>query len=229
MFDNDLITHPIQKYILQVLTYQKFARFRDMRKSGTDSNLYSYHLKTVVKNDFIEKTEKGYRLTANGLMYVDRVSWRNLKPRIQPKIITMILLKNNQNKILLSERDRQPFITRWTFPNGKIHLDDASIQISAKRELVEKTGIILRGLDHVGDCYIKTIANGSIISYVLAHVFYKAVGDLTVAREDLMWTDRAWRKKHKLAPGIEDIIRLSEKRSATTRFFAEFEYKISLS
>jgi len=228
MFDIDYISHPIQKHILHVLTDRKNARFRDMRKPGTDSNLYSYHLKQIIKDGFVEKTDKGYRLTAKGLLYVDRVSHESSKPRQQPKIITMILLKNNKNQILLTKRNRQPFITRWTFPNGKIHLEDASIQSSAERELAEKTNLTLHGLSHVGDCYIKTAADSLTINTVLAHIFYKSVGNLALDREDMAWTDKNWRQQHKLAPGVEDIIKLVEKRSKQP-FFTELEYKINLS
>jgi len=227
MFDNQPITHPIQKYILKTLTYHKYARFRDMRKPNTDSNLYSYHLKTVIKDGFVEKVAQGYRLTAKGLAYVDRLSQANFNFRIQPKIITMILLKNTKSEILLTQRNKQPFITRWTLPSGKIHVEDEHIVEAAQRELNEKIGFAAKAsqLSHIGDAYIHVRADGAIISCVLAHIFaVKVKGGFS--RDNIVWTNGKWRQQHKLATAVEDIIKLS--KTAKTPFFTELKYDIDL-
>ena len=62
MFEQDTITHHIQKYIIGVLIHQKYARFRDLKPPRVDSNLYSYHLKKLLKQKIIQKIANPYTL-----------------------------------------------------------------------------------------------------------------------------------------------------------------------
>ena len=78
MFEQDTITHHIQKYIIGVLIHQKYARFRDLKPPKVDSNLYSYHLRKLLKQKIIQKIDERYTLTLKGLMYIDRVSEKNM-------------------------------------------------------------------------------------------------------------------------------------------------------
>lgn len=226
MFDDQLITHPIQKYILKILTHQKYARFRDMKKPNVDSNLYSYHLRTVVRKDFVEKTNKGYKLTSKGLMYADNISWENQNPRIQPKVTTTILLKNHKNEILLTKRDRQPFIACWNFPSGKIHLSDVCLADAASRELSEKIGLNIAEEDfsRVGEAYVRVISGDSAVSYVFTHIFVVKIKHDFIP-ENAFWTNAVWRKSNKLAPAVDDIINLEKTRKKP--FFVELNYEIN--
>jgi ADP-ribose pyrophosphatase YjhB (NUDIX family) len=222
------ITHFIERYILRVLAHQKVARFRDMKPGNVDSNLYAYHLKLLIRTRLVEKTEGGYRLTARGLFYVDRVNNESFNVRNQYKIITMSLLKNSKEEILLTKRDKQPFITRWTLPSGKIHLDDRDISQAATRELHEKIGLDKANLRHAGDCYIRVRdTDDQIISAVFAHIFTgESSWKIPENRADLAWTDEKWRVEHKLAPAVEDIIKLCEQHN---RWFSDLNYQIDLS
>lgn len=228
MIDKTTITHPIQLYALDILSRQKSARFSDMKKPGTDSNLYTYHLKQLIKSQLVEKHDNVYRPTARGLYYIDHMSHEKLKPRQQPKIITVIIVKNNKDEILLRQKDRQPFITRWSLPSGKIHLDDESVVAAAEREVNEKTGLSPRNLVRLGEAHITITADESLISNALMHVFSANVGNQSIESNNLIWTDDSWRKQHELTPEINDLIKLSSKRKIQP-FFAELKYNINLS
>ena len=128
-----MIDHHIQKHIIGVLIHQKYARFRDLRPPGVDTNLYSYHLKAIQKDGWVEKTLEGYTLTQDGLAYVDRVSLKGLNIRSQPKIISMLVVQNSDGDVLLMRRTKQPYIDTWTLPYGKTHIEDISILDGAKR------------------------------------------------------------------------------------------------
>ncbi|MCL2173800.1 NUDIX hydrolase [Candidatus Saccharibacteria bacterium] len=197
-----------------------------MRKPNTDSNLYSYHLKQIIKSGLVEKISTEYRLTAKGLMYVDRISHSNLQLRVQPKIITMIILKNKQDEVLLTPRDHQPFITRWTLPSGKLHIEDGNIFDAAVRELDEKIGLRIspRALSHSGDVYIRVTAEEAMISCVFAHIFMARIADFD--SDNTVWSDATWRQQHKLAPAIDDLIDLQQK--SHQQFFAELNYQVDL-
>lgn len=167
--------HNIQRYILGVLLRCKFARFRDLRPPKVDSNAFSYHLKTLLRDDFVAKTEDGYTLTARGLSYIDRVSGQNLSVRPQPKIMTIIALTNEFDELLVHAKNTQPFIGELTMPCGKLHLDDASIHAAAVRELHEKVGVDYDGIEHVGDCYVAVLEGKRVMMNALMHTFHARV------------------------------------------------------
>lgn len=150
----------------------KYARFRDMRPEGVDSNAYSYHLTAVQKEKLVQKTSDGYTLTIRGLSYVDVLSSENQQPRPQPKIMTLIVIENEYGHFAACQKERQPFIGQLTFACGKLHMDDSSIKQSALREVREKTGALVSDLRHAGDCYIALTHDRHVVMNALMHVFY---------------------------------------------------------
>lgn len=176
-----------------------------MRPLKVDTNLYSYHLKTMVTSGLVEKTENGYTLSSSGLSYVDRVNADKVQVRSQPKIITMLLVQNGYGKVLLQKRSKQPFIDTWTLPYGKIHIDDESVVSAARREVVEKLNFTPNKLQHVGDCYIRTHIGPDILTTTLAHICRFESDDIN-SRDDLMWCKPLDLPKLELAPAVEQIV-----------------------
>jgi ADP-ribose pyrophosphatase YjhB (NUDIX family) len=216
--------HHIQKHILRTLMYTKWARFRDMRPPRVDSNAYSYHLKALQKEGYVERGEKGYCLTPAGLFYVDRVSMTNLEPRQQPKIITMTVLKNTKGNVLLYSKLRQPFIGSWVLPFGKVHLTNESLDMAAKRELEEKAGATISSVHHVGDCYIHATIKSQLVSSVLAHIFTATMSEedhIDTEKYAVQWMSAANRQKLTLGPAVEAII--SETETEQPFFFKTFD------
>ncbi len=205
MFEKEVITHHIDRHIMGVLMRTKQARFRDMRPDNTDTNLYSYHLKTMLRDGWIEKTNGGYTLSEKGMVYVDRVSTDAMRLRTQPKIITMLLVQDGYGKVLLQKRKKQPFIDTWTLPNGKIHIDDASVLAAGQREAKEKLGFDAHKLRHVGDCYIRVVDGERAVITTLVHVV-RFETDAITATDDLQWVEPLDLAKLPLAPAVEDIV-----------------------
>lgn len=218
MIEQSEITHHIQKYILEVLYHRKSARFRDLRPPKVDTNLYSYHLKLLQKNGFVEKVDEGYSLAQKGLAYVDRVSEKSMNLRMQPKIVTMIVIQNSNGDVLLWKRAKQPYIETWTLPYGKLHIDDETIKHAATRELQEKlqfTGVP----EHAGDCYIRVKSGNVTLSSTLAHVF-RLKTDAITESERVRWARPHKLSRYDLAPAVEQIIARTFFRDAY--FFEEF-------
>lgn len=180
MIEQYTITHHIERSILSYLMTHEYARFRDMRPSNVDTNLFTYHLKLLVKSGFIAKTDQGYTLDSKGMVYVDRVSSDKMKLRTQPKIITMLLVQDGYGNVLVQRRTKQPYINTWTLPYGKLHIDDDTVLTAAKRESSEKLNYTPESLRHVGDCYIvvgeparmvaKRIAAGTLLDGDTIHL-----------------------------------------------------------
>jgi ADP-ribose pyrophosphatase YjhB (NUDIX family) len=215
--------HHIQHYILSVLSLTKWARFSQMRPPKVDSNAYSYHLKLLTRQGLIEKhPEKGYRLSPLGLSRVDRMSTNELQVRVQPKIITMALLYNENGEVLLLVKSKQPFIGAWTFASGKLHIEDLSIKDAVGREMMERVGIGVNStLKHTADVYIHAAINGQLVSSVLSHVFTMHVDANQIARKDVKWATAEELKIVQLAPGVKEVYDLIS--NADSNFsFAEF-------
>ena len=222
MIDYFIPEHHIQKHIIGVLMHQQYARFRDMRPSRVDTNLYSYHLKLLQKRQMVRKTDKGYCLDKAGLLYVDRVSLKSLNIRTQPKIITMIVLQNANGDVLLQKRTKQPYIDTWTLPYGKLHIDDLSVREAAQREAREKLGVDDLEAAHAGDCYIRVWQDDELVSTTLAHVFYAEVDEVT-PNDELMWVRPHRLGDYCLAPAVEQIVARTFFRDPF--FFEEFVIK----
>jgi len=200
--------------------HQRTARFRDMRPPKTDSNLYSYHLKLLIKAGLIEKTVEGYTLSKRGVVYVDRVSTATLDVRLQPKITTMFVIQNSEGQVLLFQRYRQPFIGKWALPNGKVHISDSSVAESARREAGEKLGVSETDFTHAGECYIRTMSEDRVVMSTLVHVF-KFNSDDIVLNDRLRWVKPHRLNEYELAPAVEQIV--ARTFFNDPYFFEEFE------
>lgn len=205
MIESVSVNHHIQKHILDVLMYQKVSRFRDLRPPKVDTNLFTYHLNSLVKSGMVEKVSSGYALSATGLSYVDRVSSENKTVRTQPKIITMLVVQNGEGDVLLQRRTKQPYIDTWTLPYGKIHVEDASVQAAAQREAKEKLGLENQEVEHAGDCYIRVHAHGTLLSTTVAHVFRFYKDDIET-NDDIVWARPHKLHEYELAPAVEEVM-----------------------
>jgi len=219
MIDQSHISHHIQKHIVSVLMHQKYARFRDLRPPKVDTNLYSYHLKTLQKNGMVEKQAEGYTLGKKGIIYVDRVSTATLNVRSQPKIVTMLVIQNSEGEVLLFKRKRQPYTDTWTLPYGKLHIDDATILASAQREAAEKLGLSDQPMVRAGDCYIRITENGVPLMSTLVHVFRFETDEIS-ENDRLKWVKPHKLTQYDLAPAVEAIVTRTFFRDPY--FFEEF-------
>lgn len=132
--------HYVQKYILDKLIYAKALRNRDMRPPHTESNLYQYHLKRLVDSGYVDHGDGVYTLSGKGLQYADKHSSDLKEQRPQPKLVTILKLENDRGDVLLVPRKKQPFISMYNLPSGKIH-EGESLLSAAQRELREKIGV----------------------------------------------------------------------------------------
>lgn len=220
MFEQDNLKHHIQRAIVGYLLMHEYARFRDLRPPKVDTNLFSYHLKLLLKQGYLIKNEQGYTLGPRGLRYVDRARGDDIRVRRQPKIITMLLIQEGYGKVLLQKRTKQPYINTWTLPYGKLHIEDESVQAAARREASEKLSYDPHKLRHVGDCYIRVKEGEMIESTTLAHIV-RFETDAILPTETLQWVEPLDLIKLNLAPAVEQIITRSF--FGDEFFFEEFE------
>lgn len=205
MFEITEVKHHVQKYILSILTCQKYARYRDMRPPKVDTNLYSYHLKQLLLAALVKKTDNGYTLDTLGLVYVDRLNEETLAIRRQPKPVTMMVIQNSDGGTLLQRRTKQPYIGQWMLPHGKLHNSDSTVMSGVRREAYEKLKVLDIGPRHAGDCYIRVNYGDTPMSVTMAHVFAFETDDIPMT-DDLMWVQAHKLHTIDLAPAVEDIV-----------------------
>jgi ADP-ribose pyrophosphatase YjhB (NUDIX family) len=203
--------HPLQEHILKILIEEKTARYVNLKPKGTESNKFVYHLRALVGGGYVLKDGNRYRLSAGGKRYVDKLSLKSFSPRLQPKIVTIILCKNKEEKYLVYECRREPFSGFLAFPYGKIHFGE-KLNEAAYRELKEKTGISA-ALQHCGDAYVTIREHGEVVSHMLCHVFSGSnpSGTLVPHRTitSLGWVAMDSQNHQKLIPGFLKIYKLS--------------------
>lgn len=199
--------HFIRKHILQTLSLNKWARFRDMKPKNVDSNIYSYHLKELMKDDFVERVEgKGYRLTPMGLRYVDHVSLESFEPRWQPKLLTKIAVTNEKGDLLMWPKYKQPFIDTWSLPSGKMHYDDDSLLAAAKREVsyfTENTGY---SLQERGVVEISVVIEDEVVTHALEHIFSMTLHTEAMTHAKAVWMNNEAIASVRCSPGTREVI-----------------------
>jgi len=164
-----MIEHHIQREIINRLSQARELRFSELKPDGLESNSFMYHLKQLISGEWVAKTDAGYMLAPKGLTYVDGLSLTNSRPRKQPKILSVIVLKNKEGEYILARRKYQPFIGTSLFPGGKQHYGE-SPEDHVVRELQEQFGIIgkpsRRGLVDQ-----RSYKGKDLITHVLTHVY----------------------------------------------------------
>lgn len=170
------IQHHIQRDIVKRLLLAEYVRFSVLKPKGLESNLFMYHLKQLIADGLVQKAEPGYTLTPLGKQFVGRVNLESLKIRVQPKILSILMVHRADGKWLLLERLHQPRLHTVGFPSGKLHFGESLLE-GAQRELYEKCNLTDVDLSLKGEFILRTYRNGDIEQHMVGHVFYADVDD----------------------------------------------------
>jgi ADP-ribose pyrophosphatase YjhB (NUDIX family) len=216
--------HHLQRHILSMLLHSELQRYADLKPDQIEGNLFMYHLRRVIKAGWVEKTSDGlYRLTSEGMRYVDGLSLATLSPRSQARLVTLLVIQNEIGEYLLYRRKRQPLLAMIGFPYGKIHLGE-SVTEAAVRELMEKTGLEAH-LSHRGDGYITIYQGDEPVSQIFAHIFYgsQPTGTLLTETNDGV---ASWGRPtgDEIMPSVPDIISAIS-QNPNHHFFVEHTYR----
>jgi len=217
--------HILQQHILRELVFNEKSRYTDLKPKGIESNRFAYHLNALEKDGYIKQAEGKYKLTALGNRYVDKLSLKNFQPRLQPKIVTLTIVKNKEGKYLFYVRKRQPFLGYVSFPYGKTHFGE-SIKEAAKREVKEKSALVVSSLKYRGDAYLTVHKDKELLTYMLCHVFEgnQTSGELKESEESRPFWGILQEVKGDFVPGFFEIFEIARKEKDT--FFREIRIDI---
>ena len=162
--------HWIKRYIIDQLLCTDTVRFSRLRPEGVESNLFQYHLRHLIKQGMVEKSEGGYQLAPAGLYYADRFSTALKGERPQPKIITIAVVKNSEGKVFLQQKLRQPWVGVYHLPAGKIHAGETT-DGAATREFEEKTGVRIENMHFRCLVHVQIFKQEQLISDYFGFIF----------------------------------------------------------
>ena len=137
--------HPAQVAIMRHLLFTPQAGFAELQKAtGLSSDHFTFHIKKLTEQSYVEETEAGYRLTHKGKEYANRMDTDENEIEKQPKVSVAITLermgKNGEREFLFQQRKKNPYFDFWGRVGGKVRWGESVIE-AARRELLEETGL----------------------------------------------------------------------------------------
>ena len=134
--------HKIQKSILRLLNERSY-NYSDLYKVlDLRSNLFDYHLRTLLKQNLVLKSNKKYRLSSIG---------QSISPYLdiekQPIIAVLLAIAKGGN-VALVKRSKHAYHRHWAIPGGKIKFGE-NAEDAAKRICKKETGLEPRSVEYM--------------------------------------------------------------------------------
>lgn len=202
--------HYIQRKIFNQLRYARSLNYSGMRPEGIESNHFAYHLDKMIADGLIEKRDRRYLLTSQGMSLADRLNHTTTDIKMQPHIVVAPYITNTKGQDLLYRHNFQPYLDLLGPPQGRLEYDDDSALAAARRETHEKTGLDIPSLKHRGIVYVTANIKEVRISKILVHVFSGQVSgapDLSPAtiKGQAVWGDARKFNPKECMPGYKRI------------------------
>lgn len=137
--------HQSQTAIIHHLLFTPEASFSEIQRSTSlTSDHFNFHIKKLIDESYVEKLDKGYKLTDKGKEYANRMDTEEREIEKQPKVSIAITVErrgeNGEREFLFQQRKKNPYFDFWGRPGGKVRWGESIIE-AANRELKEETGL----------------------------------------------------------------------------------------
>ena len=173
-----MVEHHIQKHILHVLAHTETANFASLRPLNTDSNVFTYHIKQLLKTDLITKLGKEYTLTPEGKrMDKSFASKRTVAP-VQAYSVLFVVVKSANGKWLLRKRLNQPMLGKIGFVHSAPY-SGQNVTISCENHVKKITGQKVM-LQVKGSGFVETESKLGTESYLNFTVMYGTTKDVSL-------------------------------------------------
>jgi hypothetical protein len=129
--------HHIQQAVLRQLTYKKWASHTELLPDGMAGNAFNYHLNYLLRHKLIVKSDEGYTLSSLGRMVVEAMSLDAKRFKLRPTCGVLLLLEDQESRVLIHESMRQPLIGYAGLPFGKLRMG-ANYKSTAERMIIRK-------------------------------------------------------------------------------------------
>lgn len=137
--------HIAQVTIMRHLLFTPHAGFAQLQKAtNLTSDHFNFHIKKLIDEGYIAKTDKYYKLSHKGKEYANRMDTDENEIEKQPKVSIAITLERKNDKgereFLFQQRKKNPYYDFWGRVGGKVRWGESIIE-AANRELKEETGL----------------------------------------------------------------------------------------
>lgn len=224
MIDN---INETQASILKELLFNNGTNFASLNKLGLTSDHFNFHIKQLLKDEFIVKEDKKYFLTQKGKVLAGTIDTDKLEIEKWGKVSIAITVKkkfNGQDYILMQSRLKEPFFGYYGFINGKVRYGDTA-ENTAKREIMEETGIKATNLINLcayhklrGPSRDKIILDNYFVVYLVKEFEGKLIDTVEGKNE---WFTLKEARKLKTFPGFEILFDIIENEKYVP-FFEQF-------
>jgi hypothetical protein len=174
--------HPVQLDILSKLLFSEQLKYSELKHASMESSGFIFHLDKLIQNGLIEKLADGYKLSAKGKEYANRMKAFDHTMPSFPKTTTVLCCERDEEigkSYLIYKRLKNPFYGHQGFPTHKVWFG-SKIYNSAVEGLMEETNLQgtpeLFAIRH----YHVHLENGDLVEDKIMYMFRfrNPVGDL---------------------------------------------------
>lgn len=176
--------HYIQEYILQKLKNESLS-FAKINDSEFRTDLFSYHLKELVKNKSVSKNNLKYEITQKGLNELYTQTHKSSNQGLDVILLLIIERINSKNKkeYLFIKRNKEPFKNEYAFIAGTA-LKQLKLEDSIKEIAVTKFGVKINSVNFVGITHEIILKDSNFFSDQIVFVYSPTDFQLPVDKVD---------------------------------------------
>jgi len=208
------IHHHIQAEIFAKLRHNDGLRYKDLKDPGLEPSQFTYHLRELIKEKLVEKTEeRTYQLAPAGVELAQHFSSVKGNLNEAPLSYSLIFLRTTDKRWFIVKRAKHPHINKYACISGKMHVDE-TLKQAAKRELHNQTrGAVKTELEYKGYVSIM-VRQKNFLTHITGPVWFADnVEPISLPQSlygEIMWKD--WRELPygQFIPGWKEIVAMIE-------------------
>lgn len=140
-----------RELIFKLFLNHNKLKFNEIEKAiKIRSNMVSYHISQMQKEDLLEKRDEHYYLTPKGEKFIP-IFPNIIGEEMSPLPVVLVALIN-ENKILLIKRKKRPYQNYWSLIGGKMlweeTFEDASLRLIKEKANINSEFISINGIMH---------------------------------------------------------------------------------
>lgn len=220
--------HHIQREILYKLVLSDTARFAELRPKELDSNVFTYHLKQLIKEKLVSKTEAGlYSLTPLGRVAGINITLSKKELLEQAHSVLLMVLRTDKEGWLLRRRLAQPMYGKVGFTHSEPVAADDALH-TARNDFQERTGLLC-DFKPAGFGYVRLFDDKDLESFVHFNLFfadaYQGTLQARTRNGENFWVKQPDFTAPDMIPSMSDLVKLLEAHDGTP-FYADLRYQV---
>jgi len=222
-----VIEHHLQKKILHTLVLHERARFADLKPHDMDSNMFTYHLQQLMKQQYVAKDEDGwYELTPSGKAEGVNITLPATTKWQQAHAILLLAVRDQSGAWLLRRRLAQPTYGLSGFIHGEPVASEAATETAAA--ILERRTGVAASFTPAGSGYIRIFQNGALESFTAFTLLAATIEQQEVKAQDEtgenFWYEGSDFTAVDMLPSMANLVEQLE--SASGHFYADLRYDI---